>query len=88
MKDQCISGEDLLFEFDIVNFHEVGGVVLGVWDSIQGEDATDLSHGLHLQYARHHGISRKMTLEIRFIEGDIFQANDAVIIDFQNPINQ
>lgn len=49
--------------------------------------ARDLGDGFELQYAWHDGMAREMALEIGFVDGDVFDADDLVANGFNHAIN-
>ena len=53
------------------------------------DQTTDLSHGLNNQDSRHQWPTREMTLELRFIESDIFDCYSPLTgLMLQNPVHQ
>ncbi len=59
MEYECIAGHYFLSELDIVDLHEVCGVVLGIVYSGEHEEAACPGHGLDLEHTREHGLLRK-----------------------------
>ena len=88
MEHDGIAGEHFLLEFDPVDFHEVGGVVLRVLHRGQCENAAHLGHGLHLQHARHHWVVGEVALEERLVHGDVLDACDAAVVHVHDAVHQ
>src|SRR5208283_1049019 len=57
-------------------------------DFIQREDRARLRKRFDDQHSRHHGMPRKMTGEVRFVEGDVLDRYDAALDQLYDSIDE
>src|SRR5208283_5378737 len=57
-------------------------------DFIQREDRARLRQRFDDQHSRHHRMPRKMTGEVRFVEGDVLDRYDAAFDQFDDSIDE
>ena len=88
MKYDGVAWDDFLLEFDVVNFHEICRVILGLVNGLQRKNASDLRHGFHLQNTGHYWIVWEVSLEKGLVYGDVFAPHDAGVVHFENFVDQ
>ena len=76
-----------MFEFTIVDFHKIGVILTGR-KAIDGQDSTCLGQGFYLKHSRHYRVSGKMPCKKRLVEGDILDAHNMGITQFNDLVNQ
>ncbi len=87
LDEECVAGHDGFAEFDFIGTHEVADFPL-ILRAAHHDNAGDLSHGFELKNAWHDGMVGKVSLEIRFVDGDSFHAGGfQFAIEFHNAIH-
>ena len=76
---ESIARHYLLAEFHVVDFHEVSGVSFWFAYRAEHQQSAGLGHGFDHEHSGHHGLLRKVSLEIRLIAGDVFNAYDMLL---------
>ena len=79
-------GHNRFAPFHVLGGHEIGHLIRG-FRLLQKQNPGDLRHRLKLQHARHDGVSGEMSLKIRLVHCDVFDADDFAAFDFQNAVH-
>src|ERR1017187_6025113 len=84
--DQHVSGQYRLAPPHIVRGHEVGDLP-GIFGAAQHQNSRDLRHRFQLQHARHDRMAGEMSLKKRFVEREVFDADDFIAVYFRHAIH-
>ena len=76
-EEEGIARNHLLAELHIIELHEVSTPALRLLQLVENQETATLCHRLYLQYAWHHRLLWEVTLEERFVAGDILDTHDA-----------
>ena len=88
MENQRVAGNHLLAELDIVDFHEICGVALGVGHGAEDKHAACLCHGLDVEHAGHNGLLGEVSLEVGLVGGDVFDTDDVLLTHVYDLVDQ
>ncbi len=75
-EDYLVAGYDGFSEFTVIDAHEVSLFVFVSAFGAEYDDGADLGEGFDDEYARHDWIFGPVSLEKRFVDGDVFDAFD------------
>src|SRR5690606_24779496 len=73
----------------VVECHEIDRLPLDVLHRFHEQETADLSHRLDDQHARHHRMTRVVTLEEGLVDRDVLETDDALArLEFDDPVDQ
>ena len=88
LEQQRVARHYFLTELHVVNLHKVGAPTFRFLQCVQYQQTATLGHCLNLQYARHHGLFREVSLEEWLVGCDVLDTNNRVGTKRDNLIHQ
>src|SRR5690554_596931 len=80
LENHSVAGNHFSFKLYSIYFYEISAPKFGFLHIVQREYTTHLGHGFNLQYTRHNRISRKVTLEKRFVNRYVFNSHHVIVV--------